>query len=329
MEGESISELFCQESETCLAEEVTDEDTFIDMTKGSADLCRAEEENGYLEMLVERDITFSFKSDQSMGFDNWVKCVRLEAIAWILKTRAVFGFRFQTAYLSITYFDRFLSKRSIENEKLWAVRLLSVACLSLAAKMEEIKAPALSEFHTEDYNFESKVIQRMEFLVLNTLEWRMISITPFAFLHYLIIKFFKGSPPRHILSRIVGFISALIREINLMDHRPSVIAAATTLMALDQSLTRQALECKMNSISYSGFEIEDVFQCYTLVQKLEMENLKTPKLVNSQDLSPAAQLNPIDVLENSSVTCANGTKRKRLAFDNSDKNFGLTDEKQR
>ncbi|KAF2309663.1 hypothetical protein GH714_004508 [Hevea brasiliensis] len=130
-------------------------------------------------MLVERDITFSFKSDQSLGFDNWVKCVRLEAIAWILKSK--FGFRFQTAYLSITYFDRFLSKRSIENEKLWAVRLLSVACLSLAAKMEEIKAPALSEFHTEDYNFESK-------------------------------------------------------RSNLMDHRPSVIAAAATLMALDQSL---------------------------------------------------------------------------------------------
>ncbi|KAG8632682.1 hypothetical protein MANES_18G045900v8 [Manihot esculenta] len=240
MEGESISELLCQESETCLAEEVVDEDTFIDMTKSCGDF--GEEENGYLKMLVEREINFGCKRDQSVSFDNWVKCARLEAIAWILKTRAIFGFRFQTAYLSITYFDRFLSKRSIDSEKLWAVRLLTVACLSLAAKMEETNAPALSEFQIEEYNFESQVIQRMELLVLNTLEWRMISITPFAFLHYLIIKFCKDSPTRHIVSRTVGFISALMREINLKDHRPSAIAAAATLMALDQSLTRQALE---------------------------------------------------------------------------------------
>ncbi|KAJ9186828.1 hypothetical protein P3X46_002357 [Hevea brasiliensis] len=310
MEGESISELLCQESENCLVEDVVDEDTFVDLARSR------EEEEGYVEMLVEREINFRFKGDQPMGFDNWLRCARLEAIAWILKTRAIFDFRFQTAYLSLAYFDRFLSKRSIDSEKLWAVRLLAVACLSLAAKMEEIKVPALSEFQIEDYNFKTQVIQRMELLVLNTLEWRMISITPFAFLHYLIIKFCKDSPPRHIISRIVGFISTLMREINLMDHRPSVIAAAATLMALDQSLTRRALECKINS-TYSEFlEIEDVFQCYNLIQKLEMENLNTPKLVNSQD-----------VLENSSMTCAISTKRKRLAFDNSDINYGLADEK--
>ncbi|KAF2324272.1 hypothetical protein GH714_011522 [Hevea brasiliensis] len=246
MEGESISELLCQESENCLVEDVVDEDTFVDLARSR------EEEEGYVEMLVEREINFRFKGDQPMGFDNWLRCARLEAIAWILKTRAIFDFRFQTAYLSLAYFDRFLSKRSIDSEKLWAVRLLAVACLSLAAKMEEIKAPALSEFQIEDYNFKTQVIQRMELLVLNTLEWRMISITPFAFLHYLIIKFCKDSPPRQIISRIVGFISTLMREINLMDHRPSVIAAAATLMALDQSLTRRALECKINS-TYSEF----------------------------------------------------------------------------
>ena len=146
----------------------------------------------------------------------------------------------------MTYFDRFLSRRSVDvsfllpfqcqsfllqdspfdyqclffvvefvnvvqSEKLWAIRLLSVACLSLAAKMEELKVPMLSEFFLEDYNFESKFIQRMELLVLNTLEWRMCLITPFAFLHFFITKLCKESPPSNILSRTVELILAITR----------------------------------------------------------------------------------------------------------------------
>ena len=156
--------------------------------------------------------------------------------------------------------------------------------------MEECRAPALSEFAVEEYNFESKVIQRMELLVLNTLEWRMGSITPFAFIHYFITKFCNQSPPPNVVSRTVQLTMAIMRgdffilridsfhlqslnwtvlilfywvfhicslffcnaEINLMDHRPSVIAAAAVLVALDQRLTRNELESKMNAISSCG-----------------------------------------------------------------------------
>lgn len=37
-------------------------------------------------------------------------------------------------------------------------------------------------------------------------------------------------------------------EVNLMDHRPSTIAAAATLVALDQQLTIEAVELNMSSI---------------------------------------------------------------------------------
>lgn len=86
-----------------------------------------------------------------------------------------------------------------------------MACVSLAAKLEERGRRPLSQFQIEDYNFDNKSIQRMELLVLNTLEWRMISITPFPFLHYLIIKFCKNSSSKNIMSRTVGFILALMR----------------------------------------------------------------------------------------------------------------------
>lgn len=42
-------------------------------------------------------------------------------------------------------------------------------------------------------------------------------------------------------------------EINLLEYRPSVIAAAATFVALDQKLTRTTLESKMKSISNCKF----------------------------------------------------------------------------
>jgi cyclin D5 len=103
------------------------------------------------------------------------------------------------------------SSNVVQSEKLWAIRLLSVACLSLAAKMEEVKVPMLSEFPLQDYNFGSRVIQRMELLVLSTLEWRMCSISPFDFLHFFITKLCKEPPPSNIFSRTLEIILAIMR----------------------------------------------------------------------------------------------------------------------
>lgn len=49
----------------------------------------------------------------------------------------------------------------------------------------------------------------------------------------------------------------LYAEVNLMDHRPSVIAAAATLVAIDPHLTRNTSELKiMSSVSqYWSLEI--------------------------------------------------------------------------
>ncbi|XP_041016642.1 cyclin-D5-1-like [Juglans microcarpa x Juglans regia] len=320
MDG-SFSSLLCQESETRLDEELVEEDTFINFKNYDG------YEDGYMEMFFERETCHGFKRSESLVFGNWVKCARLEAITWILRTRAAFGFRFQTAYLSMIYFDRFLSRRSIDSENLWAIRLLSVACLSLAAKMDELKVPVLSEYLLEDYNFDSEVIQRMELLVLSTLEWRMCSITPFAFLYFFINKFYEESPPSNIVSRTVQIILAIMREVNLMGHRPSAVAAAAALLALDDRFTRRALELKMNSISHRRFlEVDDVFSCYNMMRREQMEILKIPKAVNSSDLLPT-QSRPIDVIEKSSVTSAVTDKRRKLTFSTCDQSYGIPDDK--
>ena len=66
--------------------------------------------------------------------------------------------------------------------------------------------PALSEYCVDDYAFESNAIQRMELFVLNTLEWKMGSITPFSYLHYFITKFCGDSRPKELVSKAIELI---------------------------------------------------------------------------------------------------------------------------
>lgn len=168
-----------------------------------------------------------------------------------------------------------------QNGKSWAIQLLSVACLSLAVKMEERKVPSLSQFRAKDYTFEWQVIQRMELLVLNTLEWRMSSVTPFAYLHYFSTKFNNKSRPNTVLSRAAELILETTKgklqgfngnfsisissfdetfceivvyaELNFMKHRPSAIAAAAVLASSsDQTLTKSSIDFQMRVISSCG-----------------------------------------------------------------------------
>ncbi|KAJ6939768.1 hypothetical protein NC651_006052 [Populus alba x Populus x berolinensis] len=172
--------------------------------------------------------------------------------------------------------------------------------------MEEVQVPSSPEFQTDGVIFESKSVKRVELGILSTLQWRMNYTTPFAFLPYFIMRFSRqDSPPRETISRTVRYILALMKEIHLMSHRPSVIAAAASLVVINNSLTRTTLETQMNSVAYPGFlDIEDVFRCYNLLQQLDVENVRSTANVSSAS-------------RNSSI---NGIKRRRLTFDDPDKN---------
>ncbi|RYR00107.1 hypothetical protein Ahy_B07g088185 [Arachis hypogaea] len=84
--------------------------------------------------------------------------------------------------------DRFLLSFHFQREKPWMIQLASVTCISLVAKVEETQVPLLLDLQVEDvkYVFEAKTIQRMELLILSTLNWKMHHVTPLSFLDHII-----------------------------------------------------------------------------------------------------------------------------------------------
>ncbi|KAI3958928.1 hypothetical protein MKX01_023604 [Papaver californicum] len=317
----SISNLLCQESESCFDDEIGEENNL----NYNFSVQNESPDDEYIEMLIDRERISENRFSLVDDDDNWLKSARLESIKWIIRKSDYFGFGFQTAYLSITYVDRFLSKRITNSEKSWAIRLLSIASLSLAAKMEECEVPLLSKFNSEqELNFESNTIQKMELMILTTLEWKMNSMTPFSYLHYFISNFSNESRRRpslaanDLLSKSIELVFAFTKEINLIGRPPSIVAAASVLAALDQRLTRKTIEYKMSLISSCGsLDNDHLFSCYNMMKKLQRETYEMTNFIVSSDLT-STYSSSVDVVGDSSCISAFRIKKRKVITSISD-----------
>ena len=83
---------------------------------------------------------------------------RTEAVEWLLKVNAFYGFSSLTALLAINYLDRVLTGRHFQRDKPWMLQLLAVTCISLAAKVEEVRVPVLQDLQVKTKTHENKSI---------------------------------------------------------------------------------------------------------------------------------------------------------------------------
>ncbi|XP_022956350.1 cyclin-D1-1-like isoform X1 [Cucurbita moschata] len=226
-----------------------------------------------------------FSRFQSPSLDA---AARLDSVAWILKVQAYYGFQPLTAYLSVNYLDRFLCSRRLPQTNGWPLQLLSVACLSLAAKMEEPLVPALLDLQVEGakYIFEPRTICRMELLVLRVLDWRLRSVTPFNFIAFFACKLDpSGDFIGFLISRATEIIVSNIREVIFLDNWPSCIAAAALLCAANEVPGLSVVNPEHAESWCSGLrKQENITGCYRLMQEIVLvsSRSKSPKILPGQ-----------------------------------------------
>ncbi|XP_062227552.1 cyclin-D3-1-like [Phragmites australis] len=237
---------------------------------------------GYAQLLLQ----------QPAGLD--LVAIRSNAIDWIWKVREHYKFGPLTAVLSVNYLDRFLSLHNVLH-KAWMTQLLAVACLSLAAKMEETIVPYPLDLQASEakYVFEARTIQRMELLVLNTLSWRMHAVTACSFMDYYLHKFSDGDTvSKIVLARSVDLILSISKVAEFLVFRPSEIAASVALVALgkhESSVLGSVASCCKH------LRKERVLGCYEVIQdKIVMGNIILKSVGSSVFITPHS---PIGVLD--------------------------------
>ncbi|KAK7351622.1 hypothetical protein VNO77_11204 [Canavalia gladiata] len=191
-------------------------------------------------------------------------CVRREGVHWILKLNAHHFFSPLTAVLAVNYFDRFLFSFQFQNGKPWMTYLTAVACLSLAAKVQETQVPLLLDLQVEDsrYLFEAKTIKRMEILVLSTLGWKMNPPTPISFLDYITRRLgVNDHLCWELLTRCQSLLLSHLGDSRFMSYQPSVLAAATMIRVINSVDP----EYKRQVFGIVGVNKEKVKECLKLM----------------------------------------------------------------
>ncbi|XP_059637125.1 cyclin-D4-1-like [Cornus florida] len=223
---------------------------------------------------------------------------RNEAVDWIGKAHAHFGFGPLCAYLSTNYLDRFLSTYELPKGKAWMMQLLAVACLSLAAKMEETDVPLCLDLQVGEskFLFEARTIQRMELLVLSTLKWRMQAVTPFSFIDYFFRKMNGGdqNPPKSSIHKSIQLILSTIKGIDFLEFKPSEIAAGVAMSVAGENQTVET--DKAISVLIQHVEKERMLKCVELIHESSSLISGAVKGANATSV-PSVPQSPIGVLD--------------------------------
>lgn len=196
---------------------------------------------------------------------------RCEAVQWMLKVNAHYGFSPLTSILAINYLDRFLSSSlhsQKENNKPWMIQLVAVTCLSLAAKVEETHVPLLLDLQVEEskYVFEAKTIQRMELMVLSTLQWKMNPVTPISFLDHIIRRLgLKTHLHWEFLKRCELLLLSIVSDWRFVRYLPSVLATATMLHVINQIEPCNPIDYQNQLLSVLKISKEEVKECYEMI----------------------------------------------------------------
>ncbi|KAL0384306.1 UNVERIFIED_CONTAM: Cyclin-D1-1 [Sesamum radiatum] len=192
------------------------------------------------------------------------------------------------------------SINSILKETGWPFQLLSLTCLSLAAKMEELYVPLLLDLQMLEttYVFEPKTIQRMELLVMATLKWRLRSVTPFDYLHYFISMLPSSASKPDSSSTVQSIASEIIlnttRVIDFLGFPASVIAAAAVISAAGQGVN-------VPTPFDDRVDREMVRSCHQLMEEYLLDTCPSDGL-KVMSIEPLAPPSPIGVLD--AAACA-------------------------
>ncbi|KAL3646324.1 hypothetical protein CASFOL_011504 [Castilleja foliolosa] len=200
--------------------------------------------------------------------DGSLKVLRNDAVKWMLSVIGYYGFSALTAVLAVNYYDRFIASLCFQKDKPWMSQLAAVACLSIAAKVEETQVPLLLDLQVEEckYLFEAKTIQRMELLVLTSLKWKMNPVTPMSYFDHFARRFgIIKNLHWDFLKRCESVMLLIITDCRLVHYHPSVIACATMIYVIREIETTDALEYQNRIINVLETSKEKINDCHKLI----------------------------------------------------------------
>merc|ERR1739847_24729 len=199
--------------------------------------------------------------------------MRAVLVDWLVEVQIQFKLLQETLFTTVDTIDRFLALegRSISRAKL---QLVGVSAMFLVSKIEEVYAPAISDFvYITDNAYTETEIRQMELRIIRALKFDLCQPIPLNFLR----RYSKAGE----VDVLQHSLAKYVLEVSLLDYRliqvPGSLLAASalclSLLCLDRS-------CEVKSVwtptleHYSQYDTTAVLE---LVPKLALNMVKLNK----------------------------------------------------
>jgi hypothetical protein len=177
-----------------------------------------------------------------------IEGARANMVNWLSFLCSKLNFSDQTLFRSVSIFDEYISKLTIDDASQinqQYLNLITIACLSLATKLEEINCNYISFLNEKVLNtpnakiFTNNDLTNMEFQILKLLQYNTMFSTPLDFLEIYLDIFANafGTNDSQIISQIK------ILAINIMKNN------INNVMYLSNSSSHFAYLCFINALN--------------------------------------------------------------------------------
>ena len=148
-------------------------------------------------------------------------------IDWLIDVHFKFGFTDETLFLTVSIIDRYISFSQITRANF---QLLGITALMIACKHEEIDLPKMDDFiYITDHAYVKNEMIKMEYDVLNKLNFSFLYPSPIKFFEYLSLHF-NFDKKMHMMGKYL--MESFLLDIKNFKYKPSIIACACTYIVM-------------------------------------------------------------------------------------------------
>ena len=200
-----------------------------------------------------------------------IEGARANMVDWLSFLCSKLNFSEQTLFRSVSIFDEYISKLTIDNASQinqQYLNLITIACLSLATKLEEINCNFISFLNEKVLNtpnakiFTNNDLTNMEFQILKLLQYNTMFSTPLDFLEIYLDIFTKtfGTNDSQIISQIkilaINIMKKNINNVMYLSNSSSHFAYICFIQALNQVSMMNSFNFKQLQRSIFTFNVQ-------------------------------------------------------------------------
>ena len=148
-------------------------------------------------------------------------------IDWLIDVHFKFGFTDETLFLTVSIIDRYISVSQISRSHF---QLLGITALMIACKHEEIDLPKIDDFiYITDHAYVKNEVLKMEYDILNKLNFSFLYPSPIKFYEYLSLHF-NFDKKMHMIGKYL--LETFLLDVKNFKYKPSIISCACAYIVM-------------------------------------------------------------------------------------------------